>query len=162
MFFGPQNLFHLRGSRFLCGTVVRTWEMCNVKFYHVDVTVTVCVSQCCGFLCCTFVGLLKCLKTLHFHVVAWSASLNASPQYRNVKLMEHAERNAVHILLFLYFPAMVRFDKVAMRCVLDVPTVTWLARGRRTSAVNVLPLCYAMKACGGSGGIAPLHDIPMT
>jgi len=119
--------------------VVRIWEMCNVKCYRVGVTVTVCVcvsvcvcvlcecvcvSQRCGFLCCTFVGLLKCLRTLHFHV-AWSASLKASAQYRNVMLMEHPEGNAIHILLFLYFPAMVLFDKVAMRCILDEPTGTW-------------------------------------
>ena len=120
-----------------------------------------CVSQCCGSLCSTFVGLLKCLRTFHFHVAS-SASLNASPQYRNVMLMEHPEGNATHILPFLYFPAMVRLDKVAMRCILDETTGTWLARGRRTSALNVFPLCYAMKGCGGSGGITPLHDIPMT
>ena len=53
-------------------------------------------------------------------------------------LMEHPEGNAIHILLFLYFLAMVRFDTVAMRRILDVPTGTWLARGRRTSAVKVL------------------------
>jgi hypothetical protein len=90
------------------------------------VCVCVCVSQCCGFLFCTFVGLLKSLRTLHFHVVSWSASLNASPRCRNVTLMERPEGNAIHILLFLYFPAMVRFDKVAMRCILNVPTGTWL------------------------------------
>ena len=130
----------------------------------VSVSVCVCVfvSQCFGFLWCTFAGLLKCLRTFHFHVVAWSASSHGSPQYRHVMLMEHPDGNATHILLFPYFPAMVRFDKVAIRCILDVPTCTWLARGRSASAVKVLPLCYALKACGGSGGIAPLHDIPMT
>jgi len=95
-------------------------------------------------------------------LVAWSASLNASAQYRNVMLMEHPEGIAIHILLFLYFPAMVPFYKTAMRCILDEPTGTWLARGKRTSVVKVFSLCYAMKACGGSAGIVPLHDIPMT
>jgi len=114
---------------------------CGRHCYCVCVCVCgVCVSQCCGFLCCVYVGLLKCLRTFHFHVVAWFASLNASPQYRNVMLMEHPEGNAIHTLLFPYFPALVRFDKVAMRCILDVPAGTWLARGRRT--VKVLDCKY--------------------